>query len=120
MVGLVALSTIIPTLGVSSGMAKKPISLSPHLRVAERDQRYRRCTDAKEQTRWQVIWLDAQQMAANCPRARAASQATGFSQHWVDTIIRRSNAEGLRGLIDKHQFNPGGATRSILSYAPGG
>ncbi len=98
-------------------MAKKPIPLHPHLRVAELEQRSRRCADAREQTRWQAIWLDAQQMEANCPRARAVSEATGFSQHWVDTIIRRSNADGPRGLIDNHQVNPGGATRAILSVA---
>ncbi len=78
-------------------MAKKPIPLHPHLSVAELEQRSRRCTDAKEKTRWQVIWLDAQQMEANGPSTRAVSQAMGLSQHWVDTIIRRYNAEGPRG-----------------------
>ncbi len=98
-------------------MAQKPIPLHPHLSVAELEQRYRRCTDAKEKTRWQVIWLYAQQMEANCPSTRAVSHATGFSQNWVYKIIRRYNAEGPRGLIDKHQFSPGGATRAILNAA---
>ncbi len=70
-------------------MAKKPIPLHPHLRVAELEQRSRRCADAKEKTRWQAIWLDAQQMAANCPRARAVREATGFSQHWSDPCLDR-------------------------------
>ncbi len=69
-----------------------------------------------------MIWLYAQQMEANCPSGghpapRWRGVAAGFSQHWVDTIIRRSNAEGPRGLIDNHRFPPGGATRAILSAA---
>ena len=69
-------------------------AIAPHARLSleELEQRYRSCKDAKEKTRWQVIWLYAQQ-------TRAVSQATGFSQNWVYKLIRRYNAEGPQGLI---------------------
>ncbi len=43
------------------------------------------------------------------------SQATGFSQNWVYKLIRRYNAEGPQGLIDKHRYNPGGDKRALLN-----
>jgi len=75
----------------------------------------RSCQDAREKTRWQVIWLHAQQTWEHRPSTRAVSQATGFSQNWVYKLIRRYNAEGAQGLIDKHRHNPGGDERASLN-----
>ena len=44
------------------------------------------------------------------------SQATGFSQNWVYKLIRRYNAEGAQGLIDKRRHNPGGDERALLNH----
>ncbi len=96
-------------------MPSKAIPLHPHLSLEELEQRYRRCKDAKEKTRWQVIWLYAQQTRENRPSTLAASRATGFSQNWVYKLIRRYNAEGPQGLIDKHRYNPGGDKRALLN-----
>ena len=43
------------------------------------------------------------------------SQVTGFSQNWVYKLIRRYNAEGAQGLIDKRRHNPGGDERALLN-----
>lgn len=75
-------------------MPSKAIPLHSHLSLEELEQRYRSCKDAKEKTRWQVIWLYAQQARENRPSTLAVSQATGFSQNWVYKLIRRYNAEG--------------------------
>jgi len=96
-------------------MPSKAIALHAHLSLEELEQRYRSCKDAKEKTRWQVIWLYAQQTRENRPSTRAVSQATGFSQNWVYKLIRRYNAEGPQGLIDKHRYNPGGDKRALLN-----
>ena len=90
-------------------------ALHAHLSLEELEQRYRSCQDAKEKTRWQVIWLYAQQTRENRPSTRAVSQATGFSQNCVYKLIRRYNAEGPQGLIDKHRHNPGGDKRALLN-----
>lgn len=97
-------------------MPSKPIPLSPHLSVEELEQRYRSRKDAKAKTHRQgSIWLHAQQTQPNRPSTRAVSQATGFSQSWVHKLIRRYNAEGPDGLIDKHRYNPSGDKRALLS-----
>ncbi|RIH81262.1 winged helix-turn-helix domain-containing protein [Calidithermus roseus] len=96
-------------------MPSKAIPLHPHLSLEELEQRYRSCKDAKEKTRWQVIWLYAQQTRENRPSTLAVSRATGFSQNWAYKLIRRYNAEGPEGLIDKHRYNPGGDKRALLS-----
>ena len=44
------------------------------------------------------------------------SQATGLSQNWLYKLIRRYNAEGAQGLIDKHRHNPGGDERALLNH----
>jgi len=38
-------------------MPGKAIALHAHLSLEELEQRYRSCQDAREKTRWQVIWL---------------------------------------------------------------
>lgn len=93
-------------------MASRALTLTPHLSIEELEQHYRSCKDGKEKTRWQSIWLYAQQ---DKPSTLAVSQATGFSQNWVYKLIRRYNEEGPEGLVDKHWENPGGDQRAILS-----
>jgi hypothetical protein len=77
-------------------MPSKAIPLHPHLSLEELEQRYRSCQDAKEKTRWQVIWLYAQQTRENRPSTLAVSQATGFSQNWVYKLQRRGTPRAHR------------------------
>lgn len=73
------------------------------------EKRYRNCKDGKEKTRWQTIWLYAQEV-----KTKQISEATGFNRTWVYELLQGYNAEGPEGLIDKHRDNPGGDQRAIL------
>jgi hypothetical protein len=51
-------------------MARR-MRLAPHLRVAQRHQRYREAEDPVARSQWQMLWLLAGGRA-RCGRARAA------------------------------------------------
>jgi transposase len=91
-------------------MAAQQIALKAHMRIEELEEHYRGCKNAKEKTRWQVIWLYAQKV-----KTRQISKVTGFGRSWVYELVQRYNFEGPEGLIDKHRDNPGGDQRAILN-----
>lgn len=78
------------------------LTVAPHLPVAALEQRYRQCRDPVERSHWQMLWLVAQ--GHHCP---AVATLTGYSVNWVRTMVRRSNAEGSAGVVDRRQANPG-------------
>lgn len=91
-------------------MPRPSLKLYPHLSVGELALRYRTCRDAGEKTRWQALWLYAQQ-----PSPSHVAQHTGFSRHWVYQLVRRYNQEGPSSLRDRRYDNQSGRQRAILS-----
>lgn len=87
-------------------MPRRRVQITPHLSYEEITQRYQRCTDAQEKTRWLVIRLLSEPQRSR--RVEAVAELSGFSPAWVRQIARRYNTSGAAGLIDQHQFKPGG------------
>lgn len=72
------------------------IKLTPHLSVAELEQRARRTSEPTEHNRWQIIWL-----LSTGQLAREVAQSTGYSAYWIGQIARRYNAEGPAGMVNR-------------------
>jgi transposase len=77
--------------------------LSEHLSVAELEQRYRQATDPVARSHFQILWLRAQ--GQTTPQV---AQVTGYSPHWIRTLVRRYNAGGVEAMGDHRHHNPGG------------
>lgn len=77
-------------------------SLSPHLSIADLEQRYRTARDPVGRTHWHRLWLVAQ--GRHVPEV---AHLVGYSPNWVREIIRRSNAAGAAGIGDRRLTNPG-------------
>jgi transposase len=74
-----------------------------HLTPEEIDHRYRRCTDAAEKTRWQVLWLVTR---PDQPlSATAAAKLVGYTPAWGRAILKRYNARGPHALTDGRRGN---------------
>jgi len=78
-------------------------ALVDHLSVAELETRYRAARDPVERTHWHVIRLIAG--GRTCAEVAAI---VGYSRTWVRTVIRRYNADGAAGVVDRRHANPGG------------
>ena len=85
-------------------------TVTPHLTVEELHARYRHATDPVERTHWQIIWL-----VASGHRVPDVAHLIGYTSNWVRTMLRRYNAEGPAGLVDRRHANPG--QRPLLSPA---
>ena len=78
---------------------------SPHLSYEETTKRYRSCSDGRLKTWWQIIWL-----MSDPDQPRTVTQTAslvGCHPNWARHIVRRYNAEGPDGLVDKRTGNPG-------------
>src|SRR5437763_975013 len=82
----------------------KPITIKPHLSVAEVEARYRKATDAVERSHWQIIWLLAQDKTT-----KEIQEFTGYCLAWIRTLARRYNQSGPQALGDRRHSNPGGS-----------
>jgi transposase len=69
----------------------------------EIDQRYRRCADAAEKSRWHVLWLVTR--PDQPVSATAAARLVGFTPVWSRAILKRYNARGPEGLTDRRRDN---------------
>jgi transposase len=85
-------------------------TVTPHLSVEELHARYRQTTDAVERTHWQIVWLIAR--GHHLPEV---AQLVGYTPNWVRMILRRYNAQGPAGLVDRRHTNPG--QRPLLTPA---
>jgi transposase len=85
------------------GMAR-PLTVPPHLPVAELARRYRRARDPVERSHWQIVWL----LARGEPTA-AVGRATGYSVNWVREVAKRYREGGPAALGDRRHANPGAA-----------
>ena len=82
----------------------RPLTVPPHLPLAELERRYRRARDPVARSHWQIVW----QLARGEPTA-AVARATGYSPNWVREVARRYREEGPAGLGDRRHGNPGAA-----------
>ena len=94
-------------------MPRTRIDIIPHLNYAELTQRYRRCRDVKERTRWLVIRLLSR--PGNPMKVEQVAEITGLSADWVRKIARRYNATGPEGIVDGHKKSPGGKDKALTT-----
>ncbi len=102
---------------------------SPHLSYEELTKRYQSCSDGRQKTYWQVIWLMSHPTQPKT--AREVEQIVGWRAAWVRMLVHRYNDEGSDGFRDKRKDNPGQEplltkdqraelSRAILGPAPDG
>lgn len=92
-------------------MPRTRIKIIPHLDYAELTQRYRRCREVKERTRWLVIRLLSR--PGKPMKVEQVAAITGLSADWVRKIARCYNALGVEGIVDGHKNNPGGKQKAL-------
>ena|ERR1700756_3023653 len=76
--------------------------LQPHLTPDELKQRYRTTQDPSERGHFQVLWLISQGQT----QAKAAA-LIGYSERWVQEIVKRYNAGGAEAMRDRRHEHPG-------------
>jgi len=91
-------------------MMPRRIVITPHLSVAELEQRYRQAREPVASRHWQIVWLLAQGWTG-----RRVAASTGYSPRWIGQLAQRYNAAGPAGLGDHRHQNPGSAR--LLSAA---
>lgn len=77
-------------------------TVASHLSVAELERRYRQAHDPVERSHWHLVWL-----VATGRQVPEVATLVGYSSNWVRTIIRRYNADGAAGIVDRRGANPG-------------
>jgi transposase len=87
--------------------ARLPVVL--HLPPEEIGRRYRSCRSGVEKTHWQVLWLLTRPDRPFSP-AQAAQQV-GLSAVWARQILKRWNAQGPDGLVDRRVEANGGQSK---------
>lgn len=73
-----------------------PIKLKPHITTDELYQRYRKCQQAREKTRWRALYLIAKGGIAN-----EVAKRVGRSSGWITNLARRYNKLGAAGVSDQ-------------------
>ena len=84
----------------------RPLTVPPHLPVAELERRYRGARDPVARSHWQIVWL----LAGGASTA-AVARVTGYSPNWVREVARRYREGGPAALGDRRRANPGAAPR---------
>ncbi len=87
-------------------MARPRLPVVAHLGPDEVARRYKACRDGREKTHWQVVWLMTRTPEPPTP-AEVAVQV-GLTPAWVRTVLKRWNAEGPAGLLDRRAASNGG------------
>lgn len=87
-------------------MARPRLPIVPHLNPDEIARRYRACRTGVEKTHWQILWLLTRSETPPIPAAVAAQ--VGLTPAWVRTVLKRWNAAGPDGLIDRRMTKNGG------------
>jgi hypothetical protein len=80
----------------------KRVPVHPHQSTDVVGDRYRRCPDPREKTRWQLVWLLLQDPTLTCERA---GPLVGLSDTHARTVLKRWNADGADGLTDGRTGN---------------
>ena len=76
--------------------------LEPHATTEELKQRYLATDDLAERRHFQVLWL----ISGGKTQAQTA-ELVGFSDRWVQTIVKRYNAGGIEAMRDRRHDHPG-------------
>lgn len=76
--------------------------LEPHATPEELRQRYLATDDLSERRHFQVLWL----ISGGKTQAETA-ELVGFSERWVQTIVKRYNAGGIEAMRDRRHDHPG-------------
>jgi transposase len=80
----------------------KRLPVVAHLPADEVGVRYRSCSDAREKTRWHLVWLLLRDETLSCARA---GPLVGLSDVHARTLLERWNARGPDGLADRRRAN---------------
>ena len=81
----------------------RKIILKDRLSVVELEQRYRQATDPVARSHFHILWLRAQGQTTE-----QVAHVTGYSPHWIRTLVRRYNDAGPDAMGDQRHHNPGG------------
>src|SRR4051812_45159320 len=92
-------------------MPRPRLPIAPHLSPDEIASRYRACRDGREKIHWQILWLLTRSDEPPTP-AEVASQV-GLTSAWARTVLKRGNAEGPAGLIDRRSATNGGQPQAL-------
>ena len=76
--------------------------LEPHATPEELKQRYLTTADLSERRHFQALWLLSQEKT----QAQTAA-LVGFSERWVQEIVKRYNAGGIAAMRDRRHDHPG-------------
>ena len=80
----------------------KRLPVVAHLSADEVGRRYRSCSDAREKTRWHLVWLLLRDETLSCERA---GPLVGLSDAHARTLLKRWNVRGPDGLADRRRAN---------------
>ena len=78
--------------------------LAPHATPDELKQRYLATEDLSERRHFQALWL----ISEGQTQAQAA-ELVGFSERWVQVIVKRYNGGGIEAMRDRRHDHPGAA-----------
>jgi len=90
-------------------MSRTRLPIVLHLTPEEIYRRYRTCRTGVEKTHWHLIWLLTRSESPRSPAQAAA--AVGLTAVWARAILKRWNAEGPAGLIDRRGDTNGGHSK---------
>jgi transposase len=76
--------------------------LEPHLTPEELHERYRTATDRAVRSHFQALWLITQGHSQE-----RAGEVVGYTQRWVQEIVKRYNAHGPDAMRDRRHEHPG-------------
>jgi transposase len=76
--------------------------LEPHLSEEELKQRYRCADDPAERSHFHLLWLISQGKT----QAEVA-KIVGYSERWVQEVVKRYNARGPGAMRDRRHEHPG-------------
>ncbi len=76
--------------------------LEPHLTEEELGQRYRAAIDRAERNHFQALWLLSQGHTQ-----AATARIVGYSERWVNELVKRYNAGGVASMRDRRHEHPG-------------
>jgi transposase len=86
-------------------MPQPALKVKPHLTHEEVGQRYRKCKNPIEKSRWQLIWLMTNPKKEIL--VTEAAEIVGFCSNWARILVHRYNSEGSEKFIDKRKNNKG-------------
>ena len=80
----------------------KRLSLALHLTSEDLEARYRKASEPKERTHFQILWLFSKGAHTD-----DVAIATGYCQDWIRQLVRRYNKEGPEAMHFKPHRIPG-------------